>query len=169
MSSLNRPTTPNSTSAAPAEAEHLAAYRTAEPVRQVDPFRGPALQQLIAHESNLRAARAHGGPLAWLARWFRSASRPALAGAALSLALLVTGLQLGSLQPTAETVMRSDPAAAMSEMPEGGAADALPAQDGVTEDPLGVVSDTPWLVVAGAIGLALSLLAAESARRRRRA
>jgi hypothetical protein len=57
----------------------------------------------------------------------------------------------------------------MSEMPEGGAADALPAQDGVTEDPLGVVSDTPWLVVAGAIGLALSLLAAESARRRRRA
>jgi hypothetical protein len=53
-------------------------------------------------------------------------------------------------------------------MPEGGAGDALPAQDGVTEDPLGVVNDTPWLLIAGGVGLAASLLAAESVRRRRR-
>lgn len=169
MSSLNRPMPPSSTSVAPVEAEHLAAYRTAEPVRQVDPFRVSALQQLIAHESSLRTARERGGALAWLARWLRSASRPALAGAALSLALLATSLPLGSLQPTAESIMRSDPAAAMSEMPEGGAADALPAQESAAADPLVVVTHTPWLAIAGSIGLALSLLAAERARRRRRA
>ena len=169
MSSLNRPTAPNAGTAAPTEDEYLSAYRPAEPVRQVDPFRESALHRLIAHESHLRAEREHGGLLARIARWFRSASRPALAGAALSLALLLTGLPLGSLQPTAEMVMRSDPAAAMSDTPESGSADALPAQDGVTQEPIEVVRDTPWLVVAGAIGLALSLLAAERARRRWRA
>ena len=168
MSDERRTTTPHDASVESAEAAALAAYRSEEPVRQRDPFHRAALQQLVAEEASARATRQHGGPIAWLARWLRSAPRPALAGAALSLALLVTGLPLGSLQPNAETVMRSDPAAAMSEMPEGGAGDALPAQDGVTEDPLGVVNDTPWLLIAGGVGLAASLLAAESVRRRRR-
>jgi hypothetical protein len=65
--------------------------------------------------------------------------------------------------------MRSDPAAAMSGVPEGEAADALPPQESVATDLAGVDVGTPWLVVAGAIGFALSLLAAESVRRRRQA
>jgi hypothetical protein len=118
MSDERRPTTPHDASVESAEAAALAAYRSEEPVRQRDPFHGAALQQLIAEEARARATRQHGGPIAWLARWLRSAPRPALGGAALSLALLVTGLPLGSLQPNAETVMRSDPAAAMRVGPQ---------------------------------------------------
>jgi len=169
MSDLPRATPPNSTSAPPSEAGDLSAYRIAEPTRQVDPFRNSVFQHAIAHESGLRAARERGGARAWLAGWLRVAPRPALAGAALSLALLVTGLPLGSLQPTAEPIMRSDPAAAMSGVPEGESADALPAQESVVTDLAGVDAGTPWLVVAGAIGFALSLVAAESVRRRRQA
>jgi hypothetical protein len=169
MSSQNRRTTPNPASAAPTEDAYFAAYRTAEPVRQVDPFRASALQQLIRHESRLRAARERVGPRAWLARWFRSASRPALAGAALSLALLITSVPLGAEQQAAEPIMRSDPATVMSETPEGGAADALPAPESVVSEPRMDIAETPWLAVTGAIGLVVSLLAAERARRRRRA
>jgi hypothetical protein len=54
-------------------------------------------------------------------------------------------------------------------VPEGESADALPAQESVATDLAGVDAGTPWLVVAGAIGFALSLIAAESVRRRRQA
>ncbi|MFM8628858.1 MAG: hypothetical protein ACKOC3_01900, partial [Candidatus Limnocylindrus sp.] len=97
-----------------------------------------------------------------------SAPRPALAGAALSLALLVTGVPLASLQPTVESALRSDPAAVMSELPGAEPLESRAADDVAAAESVGAVTETPWLLIAGAVGLAASLLAAESARRRRR-
>jgi hypothetical protein len=167
MSDERRPTTPHDASVESAEAAALAAYRSEEPVRQRDPFHGAALQQLIAEEAGARATRQHGGPIAWLTRWLRSAPRPALAGAALSLALLATGVPLASLQPTVESAVGSDPAAVMSELPGAEPLETRAADDAAAES-VGAVTETPWLLIAGAVGLAASLLAAESARRRRR-
>ena len=170
MSDERRPTTPHDASVESAEAAALAAYRSEEPVRQRDPFHGAALQQLIAEEAGARATRQHGGPFAWLARWLRSAPRPALAGAALSLALLATGVPLASLQPTVESAVGSDPAAVMSELPGAEPLDTRSANDGAAAESVGVVTETETLLllITGAVGLAVSLLAAESARRRRR-
>ena len=168
MSDERRPTTPHNASVESAEAAALAAYRSEEPVRQRDPFHGAALQQLVAEEASARATRQHGGPIAWLARWLRSAPRPALAGAALSLALLVTGVPLASLQPTVESAVRSDPAAVMSEIPGAEPLETRAADDVAAAESVGAVTETPWLLIAGAVGLAASLLAAESVRRRRR-
>ena len=170
MSDERRPTTPHNASVESAEAAALAAYRSEEPVRQRDPFHGAALQQLIAEEAGARATRQHGGPFAWLARWLRSAPRPALAGAALSLALLATGVPLASLQPTVESAVGSDPAAVMSELPGAEPLDTRSANDGAAAESVGVVTETETLLllITGAVGLAVSLLAAESARRRRR-
>lgn len=168
MSDEHRPTTPHDASVESAEAAALAAYRSEEPVRQRDPFHGAALLQLVAEEASARATRQHGGPIAWLARWLRSAPRPALAGAALSLALLVTGVPLASLQPTVESAVRSDPAAVMSELPGAESLETRAADDVAAAESVGAVTETPWLLIAGGVGLAASLLAAESVRRRRR-
>ena len=170
MSDERRTTTPHDASVESAEAAALAAYRSEEPVRQRDPFHGAALQQLIAEEAGARATRQHGGPIAWLTRWLRSAPRPALAGAALSLALLATGVPLASLQPTVESAVGSDPAAVMSELPGAEPLDTRSANDGAAAESVGVVTETETLLllITGAVGLAVSLLAAESARRRRR-
>ena len=170
MSDERRTTTPHDASVESAEAAALASYRSEEPVRQRDPFHGAALQQLIAEEAGARATRQHGGPIAWLTRWLRSAPRPALAGAALSLALLATGVPLASLQPTVESAVGSDPAAVMSELPGAEPLDTRSANDGAAAESVGVVTETETLLllITGAVGLAVSLLAAESARRRRR-
>lgn len=168
MSDERRPTTPHDASVESAEAAALAAYRSEEPVRQRDPFHGAALQQLVAEEASARATRQHGGPIAWLARWLRSAPRPALAGAALSLTLLATGIPLASLQPTVESAVRSDPAAVMSEIPGAESLESRAADDVAAAESVGAVTETPWLLIAGGVGLAASLLAAESVRRRRR-
>jgi len=170
MSDERRPTTPHDASVESAEAAALAAYRSEEPLRQRDPFHGAALQQLIAEEAGARATRQHGGPIAWLTRWLRSAPRPALAGAALSLALLATGVPLASLQPTVESAVGSDPAAVMSELPGAEPLDTRSANDGAAAESVGAVTETEslLLLITGAVALAVSLLAAESARRRRR-
>ena len=168
MSDERRPTTPHEASAESVEAAALAAYRSEEPVRQRDPFHGAAFQHLIAEESSARASRQRGGPFAWLARWLRSAPRPALAGAALSLALLATGIPLASPQPTVESAVRSVPNAVMSELPGAESLETRAADDVAAAESVGAVTETPWLLIAGAVGLAASLLAAESVRRRRR-
>ncbi len=168
MSDERRPTAPHDASVESAEAAALAAYRSEEPVRERDPFHGAALQQLVAEEASARAARQHGGPIAWLARWLRSAPRPALAGAALSLALLATGVPLASPQPRAESALRSDPSAVMSDLPGAESLETRAADDVAAAVSVGAITETPWLLIAGAVGLAVSLLAAESVRRRRR-
>lgn len=167
MSDERRPTAPHDASVESAEAAALAAYRSEEPVRERDPFHVTALQQLVAEEASARAARQHGGPIAWLARWLRSAPRPALAGAALSLALLATGVPLASPQPRAESALRSDPSAVMSDLPGAESLETRAADDAAAVS-VGAITETPWLLIAGAVGLAVSLLAAESVRRRRR-
>ena len=168
MSDERRPTAPHDASVDSAEAEALAAYRSEEPVRERDPFHTAAFRQLIAEESSARATRQRGGPFAWLARWLRSAPRPALAGAALSLALLATGVPLASQQPTIESAVRSDPNAVMSELSGAEPLENRAADDVAAAESVGAVTETPWLLIAGAVGLAASLLAAESVRRRRR-
>lgn len=168
MSDERRPTAPHDASVESAEAAALAAYRSEEPVRERDPFHGAALQQLVAEEASARAARQQGGPIAWLARWLRSAPRPALAGAALSLALLATGVPLASPQPRAESALRSDPSAVMSDLPGAESLETRAADDVAAAVSVGAITETPWLLIAGAVGLAVSLLAAESVRRRRR-
>ena len=168
MSDERRPTAPHDASVESAEAAALAAYRSEEPVRERDPFHGAALQQLVAEEASARAARQQGGPIAWLARWLRSAPRPALAGAALSLALLATGVPLASHQPTAESAVRSDPSAVMSDLPGAESLETRAADDVAAAVSVGAITESPWLLIAGAVGLAVSLLAAESVRRRRR-
>ena len=168
MSDERRPTTPHEASVESTEASALAAFRSEEPVRQRDPFHESALQKLIAEEASVRATRQHRGLVGWLERWLRSAPRPALAGAALSLALLVTGVPLASLQPTVESAVRSDPAAVMSELPGAEPLESRAADDVAAAESVGAVTETPWLLIAGAVGLAASLLAAESVRRRRR-
>jgi uncharacterized membrane protein len=168
MSDERRPTAPHDASVESAEAAALAAYRSEEPVRERDPFHVTALQQLVAEEASARAARQQGGPIAWLARWLRSAPRPALAGAALSLALLATGVPLASPQPRAESALRSDPSAVMSDLPGAESLETRAADDVAAAVSVGAITETPWLLIAGAVGLAASLLAAESARRRRR-
>ena len=168
MSDERRPTAPHDASVESAEAAALAAYRSEEPVRERDPFHGAALQQLVAEEASARAARQHGGPIAWLARWLRSAPRPALAGAALSLALLATGVPLASPQPRAESAVRSDPSAVMSDLPGAESLETRAADDVAAAVSVGAITESPWLLIAGAVGLAVSLLAAESVRRRRR-
>jgi uncharacterized membrane protein len=168
MSDERRPTAPHDASVESAEAAALAAYRSEEPVRERDPFHGAALQQLVEEEASARAARQHGGPIAWLARWLGSAPRPALAGAALSLALLATGVPLASPQPRAESALRSDPSAVMSDLPGAESLETRAADDVAAAVSVGAITETPWLLIAGAVGLAVSLLAAESVRRRRR-
>lgn len=168
MSDERRPTAPHDASVESAEAAALAAYRSEEPVRERDPFHVTALQQLVAEEASARAARQQGGPIAWLARWLRSAPRPALAGAALSLALLATGGPLASPQPRAESALRSDPSAVMSDLPGAESLETRAADDVAAAVSVGAITETPWLLIAGAVGLAVSLLAAESVRRRRR-
>lgn len=170
MSDERRPTTLHDGSVESAEAAAMAAYRSEEPVRQRNPFHGAALQQLIAEEAGARATRQHGGPIGWLARWLRSAPRPALAGAALSLALLVTGVPFASLQSTVESAVRSDPAAVMSEIPGAESLETRAADDVAAAESVGAVTEmeTLLLLITGAVGLAVSLLAAESVRRRRR-
>ena len=168
MSDERRPTAPHDASVESAEAAALAAYRSEEPVRERDPFHGAALQQLVAEEASARAARQQGGPIAWLARWLRSAPRPALAGAALSLALLATGVPLASPQPRAESAVRSDPSAVMSDLPGAESLETRAADDVAAAVSVGAITESPWLLIAGAVGLAVSLLAAESVRRRRR-
>ena len=168
MSDERRPTAPHDASVESAEAAALAAYRSEEPVRERDPFHGAALQQLVAEEASARAARQQGGPIAWLARWLRSAPRPALAGAALSLALLATGVPLASPQPRAESALRSDPSAVMSDLPGAESLETRAADDVAAAVSVGAITESPWLLIAGAVGLAASLLAAESVRRRRR-
>jgi hypothetical protein len=169
MNKMRRTPSPHEASVESAEVAALAAFRSEEPVRRRDPFDGTSIQRLIAEEASARATRQRGGPRSWLERWLRSAPRPALAGAALSLALLATGIPFATLQPSVGSELRTDPAAVMSEAPrtesiEGGAADV-----GNVGPSFASVAETPWLLVAGAVGLVASLLAAESVRRRRRA
>ena len=74
------------------EHDPLSAYRAAEPRRARDPFASPELRTEIAQIAEARAQRAASGWRSTLFGWVSAAPRGALAGAALSAALLLGGV-----------------------------------------------------------------------------
>jgi hypothetical protein len=74
------------------EHDPLSAYRASEPRRARDPFASPALRSEIAQIAEARAQRAASGWQSILFGWVSAAPRGALAGAALSAALLLGGV-----------------------------------------------------------------------------
>ena len=74
------------------EHDPLSAYRAGEPRRARDPFANPALRSEIARIAEARAQRAASGWRSTLFGWLSAAPRGALAGAALSVALLLGGV-----------------------------------------------------------------------------
>lgn len=74
------------------EHDPLSAYRAREPRRSRDPFASPALRSEIAQIAEARVQRAASGWRSTLFGWMSAAPRGALAGAALSAALLLGGV-----------------------------------------------------------------------------
>ncbi len=81
----------NKPSGAP-EHDQLSAYRASEPRRARDPFANPTVRVEIARIADARAQRAVSGWRSALFGWVSAAPRGALAGAALSAALLLGGV-----------------------------------------------------------------------------
>ena len=74
------------------EHDPLSASRASEPRRGRDPFASPALRSEIARIAEARAQRAASGWGSVLFGWVSAAPRGAIAGAALSAALLLGGV-----------------------------------------------------------------------------
>lgn len=74
-----------------AEHDQLSAYRASEPKRDHDPFANPTVRAEIARIAKARAERAASGWRSRLFGWVSAAPRGALAGAALSVAILIGG------------------------------------------------------------------------------
>ena len=89
------------------EHDPLSAYRASEPRRASDPFANPALRSEIAHIAEARAQRAASGWRSALFGWVSAAPRGALAGAALSAALLLGGAA-GQWSGGTESAVRMD-------------------------------------------------------------
>ena len=89
------------------EHDPLSAYRASEPRRARDPFANPALRSEIAQIAEARAQRAANGWRSVLFGWVSAAPRGALAGAALSAALLLGGVA-GQLAGGTESAARME-------------------------------------------------------------
>jgi hypothetical protein len=89
------------------EHDPLSAYRASEPRRTRDPFVNPALRSEIARIAEARAQRAANGWRSALFGWLSAAPRGALAGAALSAALLLGGVA-GQLAGSADGTARME-------------------------------------------------------------
>ena len=89
------------------EQDPLSAYRAGEPRRARDPFASPALRSEIMRIAEARAHRAASGWRSALFGWVSAAPRGALAGAALSAALLLGGVA-GQLAGGTESAARVD-------------------------------------------------------------
>ncbi len=147
----------------------LSAYRAGEPRRARDPFANPALRSEIARIAEARAQRAASGWRSALIGWVSAAPRGALAGAALSVTLLLGGVA-GQLAGGTESAARLEAGAnplASSLAPE--ASMAVKA-DGVsnelftseTLDGATIVSGAALLLLTGSLAVAFV-----SVRRRR--
>jgi hypothetical protein len=89
------------------EHDPLSAYRASEPRRARDPFTNPAVRSEIARIAEARAQRAASGWRSALFGWVSAAPRGALAGAALSAALLLGGVA-GQFAGGAESAARME-------------------------------------------------------------
>ena len=85
----------------------LSAYRASEPRRTRNPFANPTVRSEIARIAEARAQRASSGWRSVLFGWVSAAPRGALAGAALSAALLLGGVA-GQFAGGAESAARME-------------------------------------------------------------
>ena len=164
----------------PPATEHADAYRASEPTRQRDPFAAPTLQVALASETERRARHQRSGRAGRLLDLLINAPRAGLAGAALSLAVLLTTLPAGGalrMGDGGESALQaplsvaSTPAAGAT-TPEGST--EAPSADAKVADSLEAVepleaAGPPWLTIVGGAGLLFSLLLIERTRRRRHA
>jgi len=89
------------------EHDPLSAYRASEPRRTRNPFANPTVRSEIARIAEARAQRAESGWRSVLFGWVSAAPRGALAGAALSVALLLGGVA-GQFAGGAESAARME-------------------------------------------------------------
>lgn len=151
------------------EHDPLSAYRAGEPRRARDPFANPALRSEIARIAEARAQRAASGWRSALFGWLSAAPRGALAGAALSGALLLGGVA-GQLAGSAESAARmetgADPLAsslapeASMEVKADGTSDEILAPGAL--DGAAIVSGAALLLLTGSLAVVFV-----SVRRRR--
>jgi hypothetical protein len=165
----------------PPAAEHADAYRTSEPTRQRDPFAAPTLQVALASETERRAKHQRSGRAGRLVDLLINAPRAGLAGAALSLAVLLTTLPAGGalrMGDGGESALQAplsvaSTPAVRAASPEGSteapSADEKVADPLEAAEPLDEAGGLPWLTIVGGAGLLFSLLLIERTRRRRRA
>ena len=152
------------------EHDLLSAYRASEPRRARDPFVNPALRSEIARIAEARAQRAASGWRSVLFGWVSAAPRGALAGAALSAALLLGGVA-SQFAGANESAMRMDAGAvplASSSVPMA----SIDVKAGGEGDELLETGEIDGAAIASAAALLLlggSLAAAIVTVRRRRA
>ncbi|MBJ7361052.1 MAG: hypothetical protein JHD27_05445 [Chloroflexi bacterium] len=151
------------------EHDPLSAYRASEPRRTRNPFANPTVRSEIARIAEARAQRAASGWRSVLFGWVSAAPRGALAGAALSGALLLGGVA-GQLAGSAESAARmetgADPLAsslapeASMEVKADGASDEILASGAL--DGAAIVSGAALLLLTGSLAVVFV-----SVRRRR--
>jgi len=152
------------------EHDPLSAYRASEPRRTRNPFANPTVRSEIARIAEARAQRAASGWRSVLFGWVSAAPRGALAGAALSAALLLGGVA-GQLAGSAESAARMEAGAdplASSLVPEASMEVKV---DGVSDEILAPGALDGAAIVSGAALLLLtgSLAVVFVSVRRRRA
>jgi len=142
------------------EHDPLSAYRASEPRRARDPFANPALRSEIARIAEARAQRAASGWRSVLFGWLSAAPRGALAGAALSVALLLGGVA-GQLAGSTDGTVRMEAGAVplASSLAPGAPIDvkAEGASDGLLEsetlDGATIVSGAAMLLLTGSLAV----------------
>lgn len=151
------------------ERDPLSAYRASEPRRARDPFANPALRSEIAQIAESRARRASSGWRYTLFGWTAAAPRGALAGVALSAALLLGGVA-GELAGGTVSAARVEAGADLltsSLPPEASMGVKADGTNGVplksdTFDGATIASGAAFLLLAGSLAVVLV-----SVRRRR--
>ena len=142
------------------ENDPLSAYRASEPRRARDPFTNPTVRSEIARIAEARAQRAVSGWRSALFGWVSAAPRGALAGAALSGALLLGGVAgqfAGSAESAARMETGADPLAsslapeASMEVKADGTSDEILASG--TLDGAAIVSGAALLLLTGSLAV----------------
>jgi hypothetical protein len=142
------------------EHDPLSAYRASEPRRARDPFANPAVRSEIARIAEARAQRAANGWRSILFGWVSAAPRGALAGAALSAALLLGGVAsqfAGGAESAAPMEAGADPLAssltpgASMEVKSDGSASVLVASG--SPDAATIASGAALLLLTGSVAV----------------
>jgi hypothetical protein len=152
------------------EHDPLSAYRASEPRRARDPFAHPTVRSAITRIADARTQRAASGWRLALFGWVSAAPRGALAGAALSVALLLGGVA-GQFAGASESAVRMDAGAvplASSTVPLA-SSDAKAGGEGDELHELGEIEGSTLAAAAALLLLTGSLAVVFVTVRRRRA